>query len=197
MQKLMAVSKYSKEQLFRYSWVEAITSGSLVKIDARKSPLQECQQEYHKSAAEGDSYRYKECLCGAADVVCPNVLRNESGKGTDMKLIGTNARKTKSFSAMPTLAEATTPRELRIDVMIKKDTVTWKSCAAIGRPKEMILRTAPFCLKSESFRGGKAGDAFWCISYRQWRRKKLLCLCNDCCQCRACCGHMKQSYKNQ
>ena len=42
----------------------------------------------------------------------------------DMKLMGTSARKTKSFSAMPTLAEATTPRELRMDVMIKKDTVT-------------------------------------------------------------------------
>ena len=27
--------------------------------------------------------------------------------------------------------------------------------------------------------------------------EKAACLCNDCCQCRACCGHMKQSYKNQ
>ena len=43
--------------------------------------MQECQQEHHESTAERDSYCYKECLCGAADVVCPNVLRNKSGKG--------------------------------------------------------------------------------------------------------------------
>lgn len=81
MQKLMAVSKYSKEQLFRYSWVEAINFRVIGKDRCQKIPLQECQQEYHNPQQKEILTATKNAFVAPADVVCPNVLRNESGKG--------------------------------------------------------------------------------------------------------------------
>ena len=49
----------------------------------------------------------------------------------DINDIGTMDRKAYSFSAMPTLAEAVTPRAFITLVIMRKDMLTRKSCAAV------------------------------------------------------------------
>ena len=60
----------------------------------------------------------------------------------DMKDMGTRARKMNSFSAMPTPAEAMTPRALTILVMMRKDRLVRKSWRAMGEPTFKISPAA-------------------------------------------------------
>ena len=52
----------------------------------------------------------------------------------DMNDIGTIDKNTNSFSDMPMPAEAMSPSELTMLVIIRNDTVFKKSCSAIGEP---------------------------------------------------------------
>ena len=59
-----------------------------------------------------------------------------------MKDMGTMDKKTYSFSEMPTPAEATSPRELTMLVMMRKEMVVKKSCRAMGVPSRRMRPTA-------------------------------------------------------
>ena len=65
----------------------------------------------------------------------------------DINEIGIIERKTNSFSDIPILAEATSPKEFKIAVNIRKDIRVKKSCNAIGVPVFKMLLTLPLSLK--------------------------------------------------
>ena len=64
----------------------------------------------------------------------------------DINEIGIIERKTNSFSDIPILAEATSPKEFKIAVNIRKDIRVKKSCNAIGVPVFKMLLTLPLSL---------------------------------------------------
>ena len=161
----------------------------------QKIPLQECQQEHHKSTAEGDSYRYKECLCGAADIVCPDVLRNKSGKGRH-KTHGYQRKENKKFFRDADAGRSNNPQGIEDGCNDQKGYRYLKILGGNGQPQRNDSADSAFLFEVRKFQAEGQAMLFG-IFHIDNGEEKAACLGDDCCKSRTCCGHMKQSYKNQ
>lgn len=78
-------------------------------------------------------------------------------------------KNTKSFSDMPTPAEAINPNVLTILVIMRKDKLDKKSCSAMGEPTFKIRLIDAYCFAIAPGRKMGADDAV----YNIWKRSRL------------------------
>ena len=104
MQKDIAIIRYSKEQLLKYCAVSAITASSAVNILAAMRPLKNVNRNI-TAPKQNDTHAALMSAVFALSYLPPPTFCATNADIEDRKDIGTMERNTKSFSAMPMLAD--------------------------------------------------------------------------------------------
>ena len=157
--------------------------------------MQECQQEHHESTAERDSHCYKECLCGAADIVCPNVLRNKSGKGRH-EAHGYQRKENKKFFCDANAGGSNNAQRVEDGCNDQKGYRYLKILRGNGQTQRNDSADSAFLPEVRKFQAEGQAMLFGVFHINNGE-EKAACLCNDRCQCRTCCGHVEQPNKNK
>ena len=120
-----------------------MTTSSRVKMRANSDPQKKVRKNMATPKAQETPQARKRAFEARAGFPFPIFCATKADRA-DKNDMGTIERKTNSFSAMPMLADSSSPMLLTMAVMMRKEMLTKKSCRAIGAPTAAMLFTIPF-----------------------------------------------------